>query len=199
MSQQETKDQILDLARGYLQRLGFNGFSFQTIADALGIRKASIHYHFKSKEEMGLALLENYTDSFKQWAERKSVEPKAAVRLEGFFRIFERFADDESKVCPIGVLSSDFHTLPKKMRAKLGEFYEMQNTWLIATLKAGKTSGEFSADINEAETADTIISAIQGGLFASRVRGDSGPLKNLKKFVFKSVVSESSSRARQKK
>ncbi len=45
-----TKKEALQLAKNYLQTLGFNGFSFQTIADALGIRKASLHYYFSSKE-----------------------------------------------------------------------------------------------------------------------------------------------------
>ena len=47
----DTAEQILDLAETLIQTRGYSAFSYQDIADSLGIRKASIHYHFPSKTE----------------------------------------------------------------------------------------------------------------------------------------------------
>lgn len=188
MSQKETRKLILSLARGYVQRFGFNGFSFQTIADDLGIKKASIHYHFKSKEEMGLAILDHYIAAFAKWSEDVKSKSNATLKLEAYFKIFERFIQDDKKVCPIGVLSSDFHTLPETMRSRLWDLHDHQRKWLITTMREGRHAGEFADDLNETEAADTILSAIQGGLLASRIRGDFGPLRHLKNFVFKTVL-----------
>jgi TetR/AcrR family transcriptional repressor of nem operon len=56
-----TADEILDLAETLIQARGCNAFSYQDIADKLGIRKASIHYHFPSKSDLGISVIERYT------------------------------------------------------------------------------------------------------------------------------------------
>ena len=57
----ETKDTRGDIAKVALEMVqmrGFNAFSYQDVADRLGIRKASIHYHFASKEDLGLDMVQ---------------------------------------------------------------------------------------------------------------------------------------------
>lgn len=61
----DTKEKIVTIARDYFQSVGFRSFSFQDIANDLGIKKASIHYHYPSKEELGLEILEAYNKDFK--------------------------------------------------------------------------------------------------------------------------------------
>ena len=47
-----------------MQTCGFNGFSYADIAAELGITKASLHYHFQSKAELGDALIARYARRF---------------------------------------------------------------------------------------------------------------------------------------
>src|SRR5277367_4178237 len=51
---------ILDVAERLAQTRGYNGFSYADIAVQLGVTKASLHYHFPSKAELGFALIERY-------------------------------------------------------------------------------------------------------------------------------------------
>ncbi len=176
----------MDLARGYLQQVGYNGFSFQTIADRLGIRKASVHHHFRSKEEMGIALLDEYVSAFRGWIERVALEPDARRRLRAYFAIFETFAADRAKICPLLVLSADFYTLPEGLKGKLVELHDVQRAWLVKTLGEAKDSGEISKEIRTTEAADAILSAIQGALALARVRGTE-PLAQTRRFLFKSL------------
>src|SRR5215475_4719408 len=60
----ETAEQILDLAETLIQTRGYSAFSYQDIADSLGIRKASIHYHFASKTDLGIAVVDRYLARF---------------------------------------------------------------------------------------------------------------------------------------
>ena len=60
----ETAGQILDLAETLIQTRGYSAFSYQDIADSLGIRKASIHYHFPSKADLGVAVVDRYVARF---------------------------------------------------------------------------------------------------------------------------------------
>ena len=52
------KEQILNAAMRLFSRRGFDGTSLQDIAEAVGIRKASLFHHFPSKEEMRLRVLD---------------------------------------------------------------------------------------------------------------------------------------------
>src|ERR1043166_1832386 len=59
-----TAEQILDLAETLIQTRSYSAFSYQDISDALGLTKASIHYHFPSKAELGVAVIDRYAARF---------------------------------------------------------------------------------------------------------------------------------------
>jgi TetR/AcrR family transcriptional repressor of nem operon len=54
----DTKTSILDAAQALIQRGGANAMSYQHISDAIGIRKASIHHHFPTKEVLLEAVIQ---------------------------------------------------------------------------------------------------------------------------------------------
>jgi AcrR family transcriptional regulator len=55
---QDTRERILDIARELFTEHGYDGTSLREIADRLGFTKAALYYHFQSKDEILLALLE---------------------------------------------------------------------------------------------------------------------------------------------
>ena len=63
-NQRETASRILDVAEGLVQVRGFNAFSYADIAKALGIQKASLHHHYATKAELGVALVTRYRRTF---------------------------------------------------------------------------------------------------------------------------------------
>src|SRR6202012_1004558 len=60
----QTAERILDIAERLVQTRGFNNFSYADIAGELGITTASLHYHFRSKAELGQALVSRYAERF---------------------------------------------------------------------------------------------------------------------------------------
>src|SRR5262245_28937356 len=56
----DTKTAIMDTAQELIQRGGANAMSYQHISDAVGIRKASIHHHFPTKEDLIDAVIDRY-------------------------------------------------------------------------------------------------------------------------------------------
>ena len=59
-----TAGQILDVAERLAQTRGFNGFSYADISTEMGITKASLHYHFRTKAELGRQLIARYSETF---------------------------------------------------------------------------------------------------------------------------------------
>lgn len=54
----DTRQRILDVAAGQFAARGYAGTSIRDIADALGVTKAALYYHFSSKEEILQALVD---------------------------------------------------------------------------------------------------------------------------------------------
>lgn len=62
-----TYDRLLECADTCIQENGFEGFSYADLAKTLGIRKASIHHHFPTKNDLGLAYCEKKQPPLSNW------------------------------------------------------------------------------------------------------------------------------------
>ncbi|WP_062052570.1 TetR/AcrR family transcriptional regulator [Bacillus sp. JCM 19034] len=60
---QETRKRLLESAADTFAKLGFHGASVDKIAEEAGFTKGAVYTHFKSKEELFLALFEQKIDS----------------------------------------------------------------------------------------------------------------------------------------
>ena len=174
----DTKTQALNLAKGYLQTLGFSGFSFQTIADTLGIKKASLHYYFSSKEEMGLAVIEDYIEGHKTWAIKVKDLP-SKIKLEKMVRGFNSLSAKHNMICPVGSFSSDFNNVTPKMKKKLKQFHFLIRDWLMETIEQGKKEGTIKRSLDTEIAADWFLTTLQGGVQIARIRGEQESLKRM--------------------
>ena len=78
----DTATRILDVAERLVQLRGFNGFSYADVAAELHITKASLHYHFPGKAELGRALIERYAERFSATLEaidQQETDPVAKI------------------------------------------------------------------------------------------------------------------------
>ncbi|MFG1930743.1 TetR/AcrR family transcriptional regulator [Mycobacterium sp. NPDC048908] len=54
----DTRQRLLDVAKTLISRHGFAGTSLQMIADELGFTKAAIYYHFRTRDQLLIAVME---------------------------------------------------------------------------------------------------------------------------------------------
>ncbi|HCX24098.1 MAG: TetR family transcriptional regulator [Flammeovirgaceae bacterium] len=164
-----TKDQILQLADELILNKGFNAFSFADISERLGIKKASVHYHFASKEQLGVSLVKYHTDKTKLLFDQKS-DLSAIGRLLTFFEIYEQ-RHQLSQVCLVGSLGTDFYTIPDSMQAELKELSNVILNGLTDILIDGKRENTFRFADQPRTKALMIITNLLGGLQLSRLTG----------------------------
>jgi len=87
----EAAKRILDTAEELAQTCGFNGFSYADIAERLGVTRASLHYHFPTKAELGRALIARYRERFvgkMEAIDRGGV--KASSRLKHYVALYDK-------------------------------------------------------------------------------------------------------------
>ena len=96
-----------------MQTRGFNGFSYADIAAEVGISKASLHYHFATKAELGRALIERYSERFDRALRTIERERAAApARLRAYVKLYAQVLADE-RMCLCGMLAAEYATLPR--------------------------------------------------------------------------------------
>ena len=166
-----TSQLIMDIAQRLVQTRGFNAFSYADIARALNLSKASLHYHFASKSDLGVRLIERYEDSFERTLGAIDLEGgEAAIKLRHYVDIYSRVLADE-RMCLCGMLAAEFVTLPKSMQTALDSFFKLNERWLVAVLEDGRGSGSLRFEGSTAEAAQFIISSLEGSMMMARSHG----------------------------
>ncbi|MFP6684385.1 MAG: helix-turn-helix domain-containing protein, partial [Polyangiaceae bacterium] len=95
----DARQGILETATRLFAAHGFDGTSLQDIADEVGIRKASLLYHFTSKEKLRLAVLDRLLDHWndvlpKLFMASLGGEPRFGTIIKA---LVDFFADDPDR------------------------------------------------------------------------------------------------------
>jgi TetR/AcrR family transcriptional repressor of nem operon len=162
---------ILDVAEQLAQTRGYNGFSYADIAAQLGVTKASLHYHFPSKAELGRALIERYQGVF--GAALAAIDDQAGLpeeKLKQYVRLYESVLSNE-RMCLCGMFAAEYATLPAPMQAGLKSFFDANERWLTTVLEAGLRAGSFLFGEAANERARVLLGALEGAMLVARSYG----------------------------
>ncbi len=162
---------ILDVAEELAQTRGFNGFSYADIAQRLLVTKASLHYHFPSKAELGSALIERYHVSFGAALQGIDAEEQsAAEKLRRYVALYESVMRND-RMCLCGMLAAEFATLPAPMQDGLRRFFDANERWLAGVLERGRRAGELIFAESPKERARLLVGALEGAMLVARTYG----------------------------
>src|SRR5262245_20161287 len=167
-----TATRILDSAERLVQLRGFNGFSYADVASELGVTKASLHYHFPGKAELGEALIDRYARRFAEALasvdERIDDPGEKLVAYAGLYGDVLR----QRRMCLCGMLAAEYETLPEPMRLAVVAFFDESETWLAGVLEDGRSSGRLRFEGDAGDAARTIVSGLEGAMLVARSYGD---------------------------
>jgi TetR/AcrR family transcriptional repressor of nem operon len=165
----DTKQTILDAAQAMVQANGYNALSFRDVGAAIGIKSASIHYHFPTKGDLGAALARRYTERGKAALDRLRAESAADVpgHVARFIGIFRAALANGNRMCLIGIMAAEHADLPDPVRAEVANFTDVCVAWLVGIVSVVEPDGARALD-----RAYAIFGAIQGAQLVARGRND---------------------------
>lgn len=168
----DRKAEILETAADLIQSRSFSAFSYQDLSDVLGIRKASIHHHFRTKDDLALALAEHYRETYKARLEEiTSLYDQPWDRLEAYLAIASDVMLSGERICPAGSLQSAHNVLSEGVRGAMNRMTQYVRGWLGGVLTRGRADGVMDyAGTPEAQAA-LIMAALQGSLQNARSEG----------------------------
>jgi TetR/AcrR family transcriptional repressor of nem operon len=168
----DTSQRILDIAERLVQTRGYNGFSYADIAESMKVTKASLHYHFPAKADLGSRLIERYERNFLAALERIDASGKGARdKLRSYAALYEGVLRD-NRMCLCGMLAAEFATLPKPMREELRHFFDENERWLVGVLQQGKRDRQLKFSGSAADAAQSIVGTLEGAMMIARSYGE---------------------------
>ncbi len=179
-----TRENALLEGRALMQRYGYGGFSFQDIANKLGIKKPSLFAHFESKESLGRELITRDRADFIKWTSTISVfDPLSQVGA--LFELYYRFSGDNQKLCPLTSLASEFNSLPKSMKKLVEAATDDQRLWLEKILKSAQNERHIRRDLPVKNLAQSILAMAYGAQTLARIHQDSEQIREAKQATLK--------------
>lgn len=131
-----TREVIIDKADKLIRNKGYNAFSFKDISNDIGIKTASIHYHFPTKTDLGVATIKEHIERCEA-LKKKVANESPQIKLEAFLAIQTQIKYD-NKVCIVGSLSTDLNTLDDSIKTELQLFAKIVIDWVTEILIEGK-------------------------------------------------------------
>lgn len=175
----DTACKIADTFQSMVMQRGFNAVSYGDLAKELGIRTASIHYHFPTKAELGATVLTRYRDNFRNaWTDIDADDPKSDTP-EKYKQAYESFMvpirpvrDMEGMSCLFGVLGATQNTLCPNIQNILSDFFIEQEVWLARVFNGGRDAGVFHFSGTPLSFAKLYASALQGAMLIKKSTGE---------------------------
>jgi AcrR family transcriptional regulator len=159
-----TRDALLEAAADLLQRVGYASFSYRDLGAAVGIRAPSIHYHFPTKSDLGLALVEHFRSSTQaREAELCAAHPRVRPRLLALADQIARSSCPSGKACPITMLEADYGSLTPKLQRAVTRLIDEKLAILARWLDEGRRAGELRFPGQPAAQARLVWSVIEHG------------------------------------
>ncbi len=175
MTEQTTRDLIVETADRLFHENGFDHTSFADIAGPVGISRGNFYYHFKTKDEILDAViqlrLENTATMLAAWAGRDA-DPTARV---GCF--IDMLIANRAKImahgCPVGTLCNELAKLDHLAHPRAGEVFTLFRDWLRHEfVRLGHAAGDADALAMEllarSQGVATLASAFRDEAFIRR-------------------------------
>ena len=178
---QDKREQIEAVATAAIKRAGIGNVSFRTLAEAVGVKSASVHYHFPTKADLALAVVEAYTQTFQaslDRADRKS--GSGQDKLLAFAKVFEDVLADEN-LCLCGMMASEVMSLDDATRSALTQFFRNAEDWVAGVLK--QHSAELNAALPPADIARILMSGLEGAILLDRVEMGRARIRSFRRFI----------------
>lgn len=183
------QSRILDAAEKLCQTRGYNGFSFRDLAEIVGIRSASIHYHFPTKADLGKALIMRYRQKMETaFGDIERRETSAPARVRRMVAMLREIIRDENRMCLCGILAAEAGTLSVEMKTELKKFFEGCEAWLASQLATGREKGQLNFAGEPATAARAMFAALEGAMIASRAFDDERRLTDSAEWMLNQLV-----------
>ncbi len=182
MAAPDKRSRLIEAADVLVHRQGFNQTTLADIAKEAKVPLGNVYYYFKTKDELGDALIEERSRAYQTLREEWDLKPDPKARLNAFIQM----TLDNRQVlarsgCPIGSLCEELHKDRGALANRASMLFEAFLGWLEEQFRALGQGRESATD------AIHLLSALQGATLLAHSFGTTSYIEReaarLKKWI----------------
>lgn len=188
------RNELIQVGREIIVQQGFKAASLNDILTTAGVPKGSFYYYFASKEDFGLAIVDDFANEYRSRLKAILEDERHSplTRLRNYFelKIAEMEARGCSDGCLIGNLAQELSAQNELFRDRLDRVFAEWEQYFVRCLKAACEAGEIRCDRYE-DLAKFILSSWEGAILQAKVTKSVLPMQTFVKVLFEQILCKS--------
>ncbi len=177
-----TRDAIVAAATRLMHVNGYQNTSLDDVLKESGVGKGNFYYHFKSKEELGHAILDELIESFLVGTLDPCFADPAGRPLDQIRCFLGRVVEMQRRSngvggCPLGNLAAEVSDVHEGFRSKLEAVFRAWRDRLTRAFSLAKSRGDVTGACDPAAAASFLVAALEGAILLTKVTKDIGVME----------------------
>jgi TetR/AcrR family transcriptional regulator, transcriptional repressor for nem operon len=172
-----TREAVLEAATRLMHVQGYQNTSLDDVLRESGVGKGNFYHHFRSKEDLGYAILDQIVALFLE----KTLEPcfscADGARLAQIGCFLDRVLEAQRQRkcvggCAMGNLASELSDVHEGFRARLASVFTAWGERLTVALREAQERGEVVEACDPESVGHLLVAALEGSILLSKVSKD---------------------------
>lgn len=165
------RERILQAASRLVLLQGYNRTTIDDIARESGVKKGNLFYHFRSKEEIGFAILEQQVEALRERILADSFSPDRPP-LERVFTFLDRLLDHSRQHehrggCPFANLAGEMSDSHEGFRQALLDTFEALRVDIEQALTEARC--QYGVEVSPCELSRFVLATVEGAMLLTKV------------------------------
>jgi TetR/AcrR family transcriptional repressor of nem operon len=155
---------LLRAASREIYRSGFQSASLDTILASAGVTKGALYHHFKNKDALGYAVVEEVIspDVCGTWVRPLQSVTDPIDALIGIVQGISVRPKDVCGGCQLNNLAQEMSPLDARFRKRLGVVFDSWRDAAASVLREGQIRGSVRRDVEPSDAAGLLIAMVEG-------------------------------------
>ena len=173
----QTREAILEAATELMHLKGYQATTLDDVLRESGVGKGNFYYQFKSKEDLGYAILDQVIASFLERTLDPCFSDATAPRMAQIRCFLDRVlaAQRERNCvggCALGNLASELSDVHEGFRARLFGVFSAWRERLIGVLEQAQAAGSVRPDCRPDAVAHFLVASLEGAILMTKLTKD---------------------------
>ncbi len=190
--QNETRTHLVSVGTEILSEKGFGSTGLDEILGKAGVPKGSFYYHFESKAQFGLAVIDNYECLWAQKLTRLLRDPMTPPleRISNYIaegvRGLEKYAFRRG--CLIGNMGQEMASLDDVFRARILDVFKSWAGYIADCLTQASDRAELSAALDVQTLSKFFWFAWEGAILQAKLERSTAPIEQFRAVMFENIL-----------
>jgi TetR/AcrR family transcriptional regulator, transcriptional repressor for nem operon len=172
-----TRESVIEAATRLIHLQGYQNTSLDEVLSASGVGKGNFYHYFKSKEDLGYAILDRFVEAFIDRALRPCFADTSTPRMTQVRCFLGRVRDAQVERkfvggCVFGNLAAELADVHEGFRAKLSGLFARWRDHLTEVVADAQRRGEVVPSCRPEAVAQFLVASMEGAILLTKLTKD---------------------------